>query len=258
MNAPSDSHVLALLSNTVGPAPWYWNTFPELESRGRRLRWRYNEAGIGRTASVLLQVEGAENVLLVIAMYSRVFRIPPNLVGVWFEEGRRIRVFILDPDSLIEFQMGERLPDGVEDHGGFACSGGVVGEYWTSTDLEEGEHPIQLPGAFAGLDQLFLIGSYSRIQVAACSAIFEIRSGVAPGTRRLGVYPQKWFNRDDFDFGYQWITRVARDPGTDRIVGHGIRLTPFVLQSDGCHIDRWIRQDPRLPPGYSFYVESPQ
>ena len=41
------------------------------------------------------------------------------------------------------------------------------------------------------------------------------------------------FNRGDFDFGYQWITRVARDPKSRHIVGDGIRITPFRLDASG-------------------------
>ncbi len=47
----------------------------------------------------------------------------------------------------------------------------------------------------------------------------------------VSVFPQDWWNRADLDFGYQWVTRVARDPKTGKIVGEGIRIQPFVLDS---------------------------
>ena len=43
------------------------------------------------------------------------------------------------------------------------------------------------------------------------------------------VLPQDWFNSANLDYGYQWVTRVARDPQTGRIHGDGIRISPFVL-----------------------------
>ena len=45
----------------------------------------------------------------------------------------------------------------------------------------------------------------------------------------LQLYPQDWFNDAPIDFGYQWVTRVARDPKTGRIHGDGIRIDPFTL-----------------------------
>jgi hypothetical protein len=49
------------------------------------------------------------------------------------------------------------------------------------------------------------------------------------GTAR--ILPQDWFNAGGYDYGYQWVTRVARDPRTGRIHGDGIRIGPFVLDA---------------------------
>jgi hypothetical protein len=44
------------------------------------------------------------------------------------------------------------------------------------------------------------------------------------------LHPQDWFNQDgQMDFGYQWITRAARNAATGRIVGDGIRIGRFEL-----------------------------
>lgn len=45
------------------------------------------------------------------------------------------------------------------------------------------------------------------------------------------VAPQDWFNQGPYDFGYQWITRMARLPDVGEIVGEGIRLGVFRLDS---------------------------
>ncbi|MBI5301277.1 MAG: hypothetical protein HY868_04000 [Chloroflexi bacterium] len=50
------------------------------------------------------------------------------------------------------------------------------------------------------------------------------------------VYPQDWFNKGDYDFGYQWITRVARDED-GKIIGDGIRLDRFRLDASGRNIE---------------------
>ena len=58
-----------------------------------------------------------------------------------------------------------------------------------------------------------------------------------------GLLPQKWFNEGNYDFGYQWITRVERNKKTGRIVGEGIRLGNFELDSTSTQIGRWLEQD---------------
>jgi hypothetical protein len=43
------------------------------------------------------------------------------------------------------------------------------------------------------------------------------------------VFPQDWFNKSDYDFGYQWITRAIRNTNDGNIYGQGIRINEFIL-----------------------------
>jgi len=63
-----------------------------------------------------------------------------------------------------------------------------------------------------------------------------------------GVYPQDWFNHGNFDFGYQWLTRIARDTETGEITGDGIRIELFALddsyrQLSTDRLRRWLHHD---------------
>ncbi len=49
----------------------------------------------------------------------------------------------------------------------------------------------------------------------------------------IEVLPQYWFTDNMFDIGYQWITQVARDPDSKKIVGSGIRVPDFELDERG-------------------------
>ncbi|MBF0593996.1 MAG: hypothetical protein HQL22_03430 [Candidatus Omnitrophica bacterium] len=49
---------------------------------------------------------------------------------------------------------------------------------------------------------------------------------------KFHVYPQEWFNNGSFDFGYQWISKVGREPKSGEIVGEGVRIGAFVLKAD--------------------------
>lgn len=66
---------------------------------------------------------------------------------------------------------------------------------------------------------------------------------IHPRNNSVEVIPQDWFNQADYDFGYQWVTRVARDPKTGRVVGEGIRLGAFVLDKTGRQIESWLIED---------------
>jgi hypothetical protein len=63
---------------------------------------------------------------------------------------------------------------------------------------------------------------------------------LSPADGRLEVATQEWFNRGDYDRGYQWPTRAARDPDTGRIVGDGIRIGTFLLNKSGTNVARWL------------------
>ena len=45
-----------------------------------------------------------------------------------------------------------------------------------------------------------------------------------PHAGLVEVLPQRWFNRNEYDVGKQWITRITRDPVSHRMVGDGFRI----------------------------------
>ena len=59
-----------------------------------------------------------------------------------------------------------------------------------------------------------------------------------PNDGNIEVLPQDWFNLGNFDFGYQWITKVVRDPDSGRICGTGIRLKSFILDENGRQVEQ--------------------
>jgi len=40
--------------------------------------------------------------------------------------------------------------------------------------------------------------------------------------------------------GPQWISRAAHDPETHRIAGECFGVGTFLLQEDGCRLERWL------------------
>ena len=61
--------------------------------------------------------------------------------------------------------------------------------------------------------------------------------------RLVEVLPQKWFTASQYQVGKQWITRAARDPESHRIFGECFGAGSFLLEEDGCRLERWIEKN---------------
>ena len=96
-----------ILSETVGPAPWYWQTFPSFQSHSRqRFTWTHHgtEGPVAHLVTLGLEQETAA-VRLALNTYCRPFLVTPNLLGVWCPEGRNLRLVCFDPDQLKAFDL---------------------------------------------------------------------------------------------------------------------------------------------------------
>ena len=96
---------------------------------------------------------------------------------------------------------------------------------------------LSVPEPLRGVKELSMIARRGAIgdEDAAC-AVFILY----PHAGLVEVLPQRWFNRKEFDVGRQWITRLARDPVSHRIIGDGVRIPAFRLSEDGRELDGWL------------------
>jgi hypothetical protein len=217
----------------VGPAPWYWKTFPGF---GEHHEWRFVPAGPigypnGNPALFELQPGGVEggavHPVLVVRTYTRVLRSNESHVLLW---GPRRR----EGDLLIEsFALGELQP----------VAEGAVGErepLWTAavpaTDhltipqtLPAGRAPGRYIAQAASMDLEVLLLADAPDPREAATSIYVWH----PAIGTVDVIPLTWFREDKNDLGYEWITRVMRDPETGNFFGDGIRMAPFELDGDG-------------------------
>jgi hypothetical protein len=97
-----------------------------------------------------------------------------------------------------------------------------------------------MPEAIRETRELFLLVNSARPPDSPRIHLWIVR----PGAGTIEVLPQDWFNDRSFDFGYQWITRIARDPQSGQLVGEGIRLRPFALDESGTRIKEWLKVNP--------------
>ena len=241
MPTPSLTSVRQQLESTVGPAPWYWKTFPGLESAaGHRFVWTHHgeEGPIGYVVSLGLEHE-PEKPRLALNTYCRPFLVSPDCLGVWCPEGRSIRLTCFDPEQLEEFDLAEIAGWFKPSSDRIYAKSPPIAEFEVSPALAAGMHKIDVPAELAMVDELILPTSNKTMtQDDAAFALFVLypQAGLAE------VLPQKWFTAAQYQVGKQWISRAGRDPESHRIFGECFGAGTFLLEEDGCRLAEWLEK----------------
>ncbi len=228
-----------ILAHTIGPTPWYWQTFPAITSVARQsFDWTFQgeQGSVAYVVTLGLEQEPT-TARLALNTYCRPFFVPPSYLGIWCPEGRSIRLTCFDPDTLKGFDVAELA-------GWFKQSGdriyshtAPVAEFEVRLDLAPGTHKITVPAEFADVEELILPTSYKAMSSDdPAFALFVLY----PHAGLVEVLPQKWFTAAQYSVGQQWITRAARDPESHRIVGECHGAGTFLLQEDGSRLERWL------------------
>jgi hypothetical protein len=230
-----------ILSKTIGPSPWYWKTFPSLTSvAGQRFVWTHqgNEGPLGYVVTLALEQE-PQKPRLALNTYCRPFFVPPSHLGVWCPEGRALRLTCFDPDKLKAFELAEiagwfkQSPDRI-----YARTEPIA-DFDVPLTLAAGTQKIDVPPELATVEELIVPTSYkamSNDDPAFALFVFYPHAGL------VEVLPQKWFTAAQYRVGEQWITRAARDPQSHRIFGECYGVGTFLLEEDGCRLERWLEK----------------
>jgi len=235
------SRVRKLLSQTIGPAPWYWETLPAFRSlAGQRFVWTHHgtEGPIARLVTLGLEQE-PDKIRLALNTYCRPFLVPPHSLGIWCPEGRNIRFTCFDPDQLKAFDLAEVAGWFKQSAERIYSVAAPIADFEVPLTLGSGMHKIEVPAALAGIDELIVPTSYkamSKDGPAFAIFVFYLQAGL------VEVLPQKWFTSAQYRVGQQWIPRAARDAETHRIVGDCFGVGTFLLEEDGCRLAEWIEQ----------------
>jgi len=230
-----------LLANTVGPTPWYWKTFPALKSvSGRRFVWTHHGEQGPLSYIVSLSIEHEPNKpRLALNTYCRPFLVAPSHLGIWCPEGRSIRLTCFDLDLMKAFDFAEIAGWFKPSAERIFAATAPIADFEVPLARPAGMHNIDVPPEFRSVDELIVPTSYpakSSDDPAFALYVFYPQAGL------LEVLPQKWFTASQYDVGHQWITRAARDPESYRIFGEGFRMGSFLLEEDGCRLDKWMER----------------
>jgi len=239
MPTPNLTSIRQQLARTVGPAPWYWETFPALDSAaGQRLVWTHHgeQGPVGYVVS-LAPEQDPEKPRLALNTYCRPFLVSPQRLGIWCPEGRNIRLACFDPDQLEAFDLAEVAGWFKQSSDRIYTKTPPVADFEVSLTLGPGLHKIEVPAALAGVDELIVPTSYkamSNDDPAFALFVLYLQAGL------VEVLPQKWFTASRYQVGKQWISRAARDEESHRIFGECFGAGTFLLEEDGCRLAEWI------------------
>jgi hypothetical protein len=239
----STSRLKELLQHTVGPTPWYWKTFPAFQSTsGQRFTWTHHgsEGPLGYLVSLALQQE-PEKPRLALNTYCRPFLVPPSHLGIWCPEGRSIRLVSFDPDQLKAFDFAEIAGWFKQSSERIYAATEPVADFEIQLGMPAGMHKIEVPSDLRELDELIIPTSYpakNPHDPAFALYVVYLQAGL------VEVLPQRWFTASQYQVGKQWITRATRDPESQRIFGECFGSGSFLLEEDGCRLDRWIEKNP--------------
>jgi hypothetical protein len=182
--------------------------------------------------------------VLALNTYCRAFSISDTHLGIWCPEAPSvfpgtpyIRLLCFDPEQLQPFPLETVAGWFKQSTDRIYAATPPIAEFDLSSELAPGDHAIDLPAEFRGGGELLIISplrALAKTDPSCAILVLDTSAG------RLRVLPQRWFTAAKFDTGYQWITRVARDPVTHRLVGEGMRIQRFELTEDGCDLQRWL------------------
>lgn len=236
-----DERLAELIRSAVGPAPWYWETFPSpTGASGKGYEWRFHPPDSELAFLVTLHLPGEQDApRLALNTYCRPFRITGDSFGVWCPEGRNIRFISFDPDSLKSF-------DFVEIAGWFKNSAEriyaatpPIAEFSIPTTLVAGTHPFQFPEEFQSITEMLVVTALPSTGADEPGAAIFV---LYPHAGLIEVTPQRWFTAREYKLGQEWISRVTRDPESHRIIGDCVRVGTFELSDAGGDILRWIQK----------------
>ena len=230
-----------LVKQAIGPAPWYWQTFRSIRSlSGQRFVWTHHGDSGALAHIVTLGLEQEPHKpRLALNTYCRPFFVPPQYFGIWCPEGRNLRFTCFNPDQLKAFDLAEIAGWFRQSSDRIYAATAPFAEFEIGVTLAAGTHKIEVPIPMATVEELIVPTSYKAMTTDdPAFALFS----VYPNAGLVEVLPQKWFTAAQYDVGPKWIARATRDPETHRIVGECFGVGSFLLEEDGCRLERWIEK----------------
>jgi hypothetical protein len=225
-----------LFDGVPGPTPWYVRAgttavegFTWQQTRGRA--WKDATESSQLAGKTLLV--GEDGIVAVFDFENWIMRLDDSTLLVW-NQGKAapsVRLVAFRPGPLPPFEAdveeiarrmhasGSRMELAVQPLASCALSATVIDE----------DVAAEFPQELHQLEELLILCHSPAIPKIPGMQVDLALLVARPAQGVFRLYPQDWFNAADLDFGYQWVTRVVRNPRTGHIHGEGIRIAPFEL-----------------------------
>jgi len=232
-----------------GPTPWALSgADARLHTSAGDYTWRSGTHGLAPDHTALVSPTGEWRLFL--ESMCHVLPLPGTLLLVWNEAGwkdpalrrnDRLEVRLFDLFRLQALDPAQASA-GLKGSAHVVHRGGLVAELTIPAGLSAGRHPLRPPRELAEVGELLALADCAPPDPPGKKPWREARAiyaiDLAGGS--FEVLPQLWFNEGDFDYPYQWIARVQRDPASGRIHGDGVRLGVFRLDERGTRVEKWL------------------
>lgn len=241
MSTKHNASLKTIINSAVGPAPWYWRTFPKVTCDDRELVWRFLGTKGSLAYLVVLEEKGSHEPLLALNTYARPFLANAGYLGVWapLKNGGDIDIQFVEIKTLSPIHGFPIAGKSFKDSSSHVLHSATIAERVSiSNKLAAGLHEGPKAKCAESLHEVFIIAAgphcESGIDSAPAASIYIWK----PAIGKITVLPQRWFTAEVVDLGYEWITRVTRDSHSGHLVGGGIRIDDFVLTEDGTQLLR--------------------
>lgn len=232
-----------LFRRVPGPSPWYLaDDVVPIEG----FSWRKADTDKKESAGKIL-LQNSSGIVGVFDMYNYVSTLDRSALLVWNQRPMRGQSVNVSPVELFVIELDKLEPlsqplDAVYAHlnakrSFFVVGGAPSARMELQTSNVDSFLQADFPDAMRSMGELLILCHSSGVPVTDKSV--DLALIVAePRASVYRLYPQDWFNHADMDFGYQWVTRVVRNPNTGRIEGEGFRIPPFVLDKSMRKLER--------------------
>ncbi len=245
----------AALARVPGPSPWYLDGHRDalpIHAGGERFSWKKapdDPKSAGKT--FLYSPNGALVAICDFQCYVRPMNAGRFLVWSSEENGKdatftsQVRLQVHDGFALTTITNVDAAIAGLGPRRRFHAGAPPLADLVLSTALDDGHHSIAIPEPLRGEGELLILAhSTAEGRRENHYDTMHLRLWLLDtGSGALTIVPQDWFNSGSYDFGYQWVTRVARPHAGGPVYGEGIRLGIFRLDSSLRGVDAWLAQD---------------
>lgn len=233
-----------------GPSPWYLQG-PEMEIHRPEGTWTWGFHAGPQLAGLAYLSSPAGEIMLILDFYHYVMPIGTDCILVWHaknetsdpdavdgahDPGVDFVVFALEKLRPIQDplaaarKMREAKQRMVFDDGLVASQSFAL--------LPEGQHEMSPHGPFAALPEILVLAAFIPVEAHPSNGPLVAVYSLDFPRRTISVFPQRWYNEGNFDFGWEGPWRVWREQSSGQIVGDGTRLPKFRLDATNTQLQR--------------------